>query len=290
MDNSIVVVAGPCSMNKKNIEQIINILELGATGVRMIGIKSRTNLLQDNSEMGMDYLTYIRNIEILQSGGGINNLIKHPSIKYVEDVVQNFPGAIIATEIMDPLIQLGLIGRFMPNVNLMPWNPSTNSLGWPLYNMSQFCQKYNWNIGIKNPKAFQDSSDFIKTWQGLYSYTSDNQTYLIHRGVAVINNSGYRNLPVHEAAMETKLATGAKMLFDPSHSCGPKRRDFIIKESLIAMNMRMSTGNYLYDGLLIEVGDSKTDTEQHITLLEFKELLDKFNRPIAAKRDKIAIT
>ena len=36
----------------------------------------------------------------------------------------------------------------------------------------------------------------------------------------------------------------------------------------------MSDGSYLYDGALIEVGTSTTDTEQHITLMELQDLCD----------------
>ena len=35
---------------------------------------------------------------------------------------------------------------------------------------------------------------------------------------------------------------------------------------------RIDEENFLYDGILIEVGRSKTDTEQHITVKELKEL------------------
>lgn len=37
-------------------------------------------------------------------------------------------------------------------------------------------------------------------------------------------------------------------------------------------------GEFLYHGILIEVGDSKTDTYQHLTVAEFKDLVDQLSK------------
>ena len=69
-----------------------------------------------------------------------------------------------------------------------------------------------------------------KTWIGLSHYTGMNEPgleeklILIHRGVDIYNKGDYRNLPVHQAAKRTKIATKAKLFFDPSHIHGPKLR------------------------------------------------------------------
>jgi 3-deoxy-D-arabino-heptulosonate 7-phosphate (DAHP) synthase len=76
--------------------------------------------------------------------------------------------------------------------------------------------------------------------------------------------------------MRTKMrAKGVKLYFDPSHSLGPKMRDEIVNETVEAMKMKIDENNYLYDGVLIEVGTAKCDTHQHITVKELQELVDR---------------
>ena len=90
----------------------------------------------------------------------------------------------------------------------------------------------------------------------------------------------YRNLPIHHTAKRTKLRNQArgievKLFFDPSHSLGPKKRDQIITETVKAMKMKINDQEYLYDGILIEVGTAKCDTDQHITVAELKGLVEQ---------------
>ena len=96
---------------------------------------------------------------------------------------------------------------------------------------------------------------------------------LIHRGVDVSEKGDHRNIPVHNLAKRVKQKTGATLYFDPSHAYGPKMKEHIVPEVLKAMNLRALDGSYLYDGILIEVGTSKTDTGQHITLDELKKMV-----------------
>jgi len=63
------------------------------------------------------------------------------------------------------------------------------------------------------------------------------------------------------------------MFFDPSHSYGPKLRSHIVGAVTEAMRMKISGSDFLYDGVLIEVGTSKTDTDQHITVKELSGLV-----------------
>jgi tryptophan synthase alpha subunit len=54
-------------------------------------------------------------------------------------------------------------------------------------------------------------------------------------------------------------------------------RDQIVEESIDAL--RMTAGSKpLYDGLLIEAGNSDTDTDQHITIPELAELVDQIQK------------
>jgi 3-deoxy-D-arabino-heptulosonate 7-phosphate (DAHP) synthase len=74
--------------------------------------------------------------------------------------------------------------------------------------------------------------------------------------------------------MRTKLRNkGIKLFFDPSHTFGPLMRDEIVNQTIKAMQMMMPDGKeYLYDGVLIEVGTAKCDRHQHITVEELDEL------------------
>jgi hypothetical protein len=42
--------------------------------------------------------------------------------------------------------------------------------------------------------------------------------------------------------------------------------------------MKIDDKNYLYDGILIEAGNSETDTEQHITINELKILCKELSK------------
>ena len=119
-----------------------------------------------------------------------------------------------------------------------------------------------------------------KTWAGLASYAGKliGQTVLIHRGVDAPDKGNYRSFPVHQMALRTKLATKAQLYFDPSHALGPKMRDEIVAATIDAMKMKISDKAYLYDGILVEVGTSVTDTLQHITLKELEYMLKELSK------------
>ena len=61
------------------------------------------------------------------------------------------------------------------------------------------------------------------------------------------------------------------------------RKD-IVEETIRAMQLTMpdESNVYLYDGILIEAGDSPTDTDQHITLPELYDMTSRLSdiRPI----------
>jgi len=231
--------------------------------------------------MGIDFPIFRNNIDLLIQGKSINTLKVLPSVRIAKNIIKE-TGLLVAAEIMDPMSQLPIFERMLPKEKVLIWNPAVSQLGWPVLNMSIFAKKNKWLIGLKNPKWFGDENlgqtTMEKTWIGLTHYTGMNEPglegklILIHRGVDIYNKGDYRNLPVHQAAKRTKLATKAKLFFDPSHIHGPKLRDSIVKSTIEAMQMKIDEENFLYDGILIEVGRSKTDTEQHITVKELKEL------------------
>jgi len=153
--------------------------------------------------------------------------------------------------------------------------------------MGIYAERNGWFIGIKNGKWLGEISDgdvniMEKNWIGQISFATKDKQFplrdriaMIHRGVDVAGKGKFRHLPVHDSAEKVQKMTGVKMFFDPSHSFGRFLRDQIVDQTIMAMHMKTSEGEYLYDGILIEVGTSKTDTEQHITIEELQRLCDE---------------
>ncbi len=313
----ITIIAGPCSVDQNNIKEIHEISEIeiksrkgekqrAVAGTRVVGLKSRTELDPEGKGMGMDFTTYKKNMEILFNGGTIADFEVLPSA-YIAEEIHKATNMIIATEVMNPIIQMpsyiGRIGRG----KLLPWNPSVNQLGWEIDTMATFARKHGWHIGIKNGKWIGDhlqtadtpdykgKTTMEKTWEGLVKYVADidHDIILIHRGVDVPGKGNFRSAPVHHIAKRVKNDTNVKLFFDPSHSYGPKMRDHIVSAVIAAMKMKTSDDEFLYDGVLIETGTSSTDTEQHITVDELRMLtaeLAKFRdlvspEEIAAKNE-----
>jgi 3-deoxy-D-arabino-heptulosonate 7-phosphate (DAHP) synthase len=276
------IIAGPCSVGTENIGEIYQIAEIGAvSGARVVGLKSRTGLNSTGEGMGIDYKSINHAME-----EGVENTLTPPSIVFAQDVVSE-TGLMVATEIMIPEIQLPFFekGSF-PEGKLLAWNPSVNQLGWQVRQTAKYAKRNGWTVGLKNGKALGVSADHAndpesrtspleETWAGLTTYAEGSkETILIHRGVDVPEKVNHRNLPVHEVARRVKNRTGKKLFFDPSHIYGPKMRDQIVDETVQAMHMR-NGDEFLYDGILIETGTSKTDTKQHITVAELEGLTER---------------
>jgi hypothetical protein len=148
-------------------------------------------------------------------------------------------------------------------------------------------------VGLKNGKwlgeeykkaediEFKGVTSIEKVWDGLVDYAQQApETILIQRGCDLPAKGEYRNLPIHQTAKRTKLRNvkkGVKLFFDPSHALGPKKRDQIVDETVEAMKMKMNETDYLYDGILIEVGTAKCDTHQHITVTELQDLAERLS-------------
>jgi len=298
MKNRLVtIIAGPCSVDDNNIKEIREISEIEVRnsegqkqraigGTRIVGLKSRTELDSSGNGMGMDYDAYRKNGEIIMNGGGIKDLEILPSAYIAEEIV-NETGMIIATEVMNPIIQLPSFEGKVGEGQFIPWNPAVNQLGWHIEQTAMFARRNGWHVGLKNGKWIGDHlhaaddenytgrTTMEKTWSGLTRYIQniEGDIILIHRGVDVPGKGDFRSAVVHNIAGRVKKETGAKLYFDPSHSYGPKLRSHIVGAVVEAMRMKTSDDEYLYDGALIETGTSSTDTEQHITVKELRELV-----------------
>ncbi len=303
-----MIIAGPCSVDEKNQKEIMEIAQMTVTnmsgkkqraiaGTRVVGIKSRTELDVSGKGMGMDYPSYAANLKRLLAGKPLSDLELPPSARISIEIFEK-TNLLIATEVCSPLIQLSPLSGRIPKNKLLPWNPAVNQLGWPLHEMAMIAKANDWMIGIKNGKWLGESvtsaesthytskSNLEKVWGGLISYTTmpKENVYMIHRGIETNQKGDYRSLPIHHTARRVKESTGAPMLFDPSHSLGPKMRMHIVAATVDAMQMKTSSGGYLYDGVLIEAGTSSTDTEQHISLMELQDIVST----IAGYRNLVA--
>lgn len=301
-DSRCMIIAGPCSVDEKNKAEIMEIATMTVTntagkkqkaiaGTRVVGIKSRTELSSDGNGMGMDYEVYEANLEKLLAGKPATSFEMAPSAKISIDIFEK-TGFIIATEVCSPLIQLMPLAGKIPAGKLLPWNPAVNQLGWPLHEMAMIAKANDWLIGIKNGKSLGESvtsaespthsakTPLEKVWGGLVAYAQlpKDQVYMIHRGIEAHQRGDYRSIPIHQTARRMKVSAGTPLLFDPSHSLGPKMRMHIAAATIDAMQMKMPDGSYLYDGALIEAGTSTTDTDQHVTLEELRDIVEAVAR------------
>ncbi|NTU46976.1 hypothetical protein HGA88_05105 [Candidatus Roizmanbacteria bacterium] len=301
----VELIAGPCSITNENTNQILSMAQitvknlkgksqLALWGTRVVGLKSRTGFNSEGIGMGIDFGAVMQNIMILSQGNRNQELIVPPSVEVAKTIAQQ-TGLAICTEIVAPYAQVSVLEREMKNRKMLLWNPAVEQLGWSLIPIAVAAQRNNWDVGIKNGKWLgchladahnpesNEQTDLEKTWTGLASYVQNTGVPLeniafIHRGVTVPDRENFRNAPVHEVARRTKRTTrGAKLYFDPSHSFGPNMRDHILQGTINAL--LMTDGNdWLYNGALIEAGDSPTDTNQHITLGELESLAREISR------------
>lgn len=296
-NQKITIIAGPCSVSNDNVHQLFQIANISIVnrankiqkaiwGLRVVGLKSRTSMNSAGEGMGMDFHEYVHNASLVTSINRTGGLKMFPSVEIAHRIVKE-TGLTVATEIMDPVIQLPLYEKVIPNGKLFIWNPAVNQLGYQMNVMGIYAERNGWFVGIKNGKWLGEVSDggmniMEKNWIGQISFaTKDKQFQLldriamIQRGVDVAGKGRFRHLPVHESAEKVKGKAKVKMFFDPSHSFGRFLRDQIVDQTILAMQMKTKEGEYLYDGILIEVGKSETDTDQHITVEELKRLCNE---------------
>ncbi len=300
----VEIWGGPCSIDHNNLAEIDQIGQLvlpdgspAVVGTRVVGYKSRTELNPTRKGMGVDY-------EVVDRADEDGEIGEDPqSVLWSRDIIRQ-TGMDIATEVMLPNIQLAYFARDPQTFRgrVMPWNPSVMGLGPQIRSMARWARRIDAvALGIKNPKDLgatitgihntkaPEAHSLGKVWGGLGTYTEgvlpEGKLAFIQRGVNVgsTERGQYRNVPVHTVAMGIRENfPKAKVLFDPSHTYGPQMRDHIHQGTLEAMKIRTRSGRYLYDGALIEVGTSETDTAQHITVPELGDLIHDIHkiRPI----------
>ncbi len=294
----VTIIAGPCSINEENQDQLFDIAKLSISspagnkrviwGLRVVGLKSRTVIAQDGVGMGIDFHTYMKNMNHFIEDNETHSFEDLPSALLAKRIIEE-TGLVVATEIVDPLIQLPSYEKVIPKGKLLAWNPAVNQIGYSSLVMGKYVARNNWYLGIKNGKWLGETSESTmtsmeKTWVGLSSYAEEgglskqsDRTILIHRGVDIAGKGEFRSLPVHDAAQRVKQHTSTRLFFDPSHTYGPMLQHRIVDETIEALKLKVSDGEYLYDGVLIEVGDSPTDTHQHITISELETLCQKIS-------------
>lgn len=295
---SVKIIAGPCSISATKAGELKDIISFNNNtrrpiyGVRVVGLKSRTELKNDASYMGMDFDVHMKMYnEILNGNFSVLNNANYQSVEIAKEILDLDKHITIATEVVDPILQMPILARNIKQ-NLLPWNPAVNQLGWQMKIIGEYAKKYGFSIGIKNAKnlgiSAKDSEEnnqtapLEKVWKGLATYTGINEEksriFMIQRGVDDAEKGNYRSMPIHCCAKRVKQFTGYQMMFDPSHSFGPKLRDKIVDGTIEAMKMKLDNGDWLYDGALIEVGTSTTDTEQHITINELSNIIDELSK------------
>lgn len=304
------IFAGPDSLDDYNINEVYEMAEIKSggkpaiTGARTVGLKSRTTFDEVNSDggfMGYDFDAIMKNFNIFGHGGTADDLLPLPTVQMAEKIYKD-TGMIPCTEIMLPAIQLACIKKSFKNDPFLVWNSAVDQLGWHIRQMAGFAGEHGWIVGIKNGKwlgeeyekaespSFIGKTSIETTWDGLVTYSAlAPETVLIQRGCDLPSKGEFRNLPIHQTALRTKkknLSKGVSLFFDPSHSLGPKLRDKIVSMTVDAMKMKLDDENYLYDGMLIEVGTAKCDTHQHITVSELRELVDRISefRQLAGRK------
>jgi len=295
-NKNFTIIAGPCSIDSSNFEEVLKIAKIKVgfkrviAGTRVVGLKSRSALDQAGVGMGMDYPVFKKNLGILLRGGSSKDFKVPPSVKLAEKIVKETE-LLVATEVMEPLVQLPVYEGRIPEGKLMLWNPAVNQLGWPILITAQYAGRNKWQIGIKNGKWLGTKTNTArkskpetdipieKVWQGLTAYADlpSADLILIHRGFLVPEKGDLRSLPLHAVAKRTKEKTGARLFFDPSHSYGPKMRGEIKDAAIKAAKMKVNDNEYLYDGILIEVGKSQIDSKQHISIKELEDLVKELS-------------
>lgn len=275
----LTIIAGPCSVDEQNRKELLNIAAItvdgqrAVWGLRCVGLKSKTDC--SDGFMGIDWEAHC-----------ISKAF--PSVEIAREAYEK-TGRVIATELVDPQIQLKAY-RDMPDGSMLFWNPASNQIGYQFLAMAQEANRKGWHLGIKNGKWHGDTETSLltnmeKTWKNHLSFVMEGggndvvgRTLFIYRGVDMENKDMWRYQPLHRSAERVKELTKRPMLYDPSHTSGPKRRNFIVDDTIKAMRMQGDDGRYLYDGILIEVGTSQTDTKQHLTVREFEYLCQQLGR------------
>lgn len=245
--------------------------------------------------------------------------------RWAEEIQSKVPDMILAMETMDWVHSALFVGHIQPGLGFT-WLPSVMQLGPPASMIAKIAGDNQWAFGAKNAKWSEKNlprpitdikpSSLEKTAVGILgSYAllvagMENpppEVVHVERGVITPNMDDHRNMPDDQSARIVKMVmqdilkdipedkrpklTIAK---DTSHSDGPKRRDMIVDDSVIAATETLDlNGEPLYDMLIIEStekGDKPlSDADQHITGEEVQEMVDRISkkRVIFDRRDNL---
>ena len=303
------IIAGPCSVDYNNLKEILEIGSLEVTnlegknqlaicGTRVVGLKSRTEFEPETQWIGLDLEAWLTNMNLLTTGHTSRDFVVPPSVILAKQI-WNETKMLIATEVCHASTQLPVIEKEFANLPHLIWNCAVMQLGHPVLEMGIYAKRNSWIVGNKNGKWLDmdyqkvETADFVgqtsmeKTWLGLGVYARTENRILISRGVDMPKHSQYRNVPLHFTAIRSKIASGKKMFFDPSHIYGPKMKAEIVRKTINAMKLKMPDGSYLYDGILVETGTAKSDTGQHITVSELGQMAQQIAnfRPLATREE-----
>ncbi|KKS76474.1 hypothetical protein A3J20_05075 [Candidatus Gottesmanbacteria bacterium RIFCSPLOWO2_02_FULL_42_29] len=291
--DGVSLIAGPCSIDPENVHQIYQMADIrirnkkgdwvpALAGARIVGLKSRTEFNATGDGMGIDFQIldgFITNKNIGETP---------PSVLMAKEFIKE-TGMGTAAEVMIPEAQMYYYEQNLSKGKFFPWTPAVSALGWPARQIGITAARNDWTVGLKNPKWLGQSLDDIekgkcqtmssmeKTWRGLANFASSAgaEIAFVHRGVDIDGKGKMRNALVHEIVRSlARTAPQTGRYFDPSHSYGPDMQDCIVAETIRTMKMRVNgdNGPYLYTGILVEVGDSTTDTKQHISVSDLQNL------------------
>ncbi len=312
---NIAVIAGPCSVsgphNLEIYEAQLNFFQQFAgqlTGIRVVGYKSRTspdtdhilNTLQqlDNHTLlhlaeidpelnataknyyGLDVCEILVTQRLFLEGVGMGSdqLPDLPSVLLAKSLQDQYAQLLIATEVIEPMIQMPQLKKHLKPGSVLVWTPSSDALGASKSMYRQLPLAHN-VLAIKNPKWLGIHPDNVteenvmalpgvKAMIGCMQWA--NSKTLIHRGFELEEKDGHRAKPVHSVFSKLKrLNPDLNLIFDPSHSLGPSRRDQIVDESIRAIV------DHGYHGLLIEASTATTDINQHISTDEMLVIMNR---------------
>lgn len=186
-------------------------------------------------------------------------------------------GFIPATEIMNSVNAkycIDALKEYGPEAKMVFWIGSRNQNHFEIQDIARIlAQASDQVILMFKNQMWSDE----KHWYGIYEHIihagfPKEKLATIHRGFAPgheANPNHLRNLPDYEMAMRIKEKTGIATLLDPSHIAGDKDKVLQIVEE---------SKSYDWDGYIVEVHNHadglKTDSKQHISIQQFKELLD----------------
>lgn len=247
-----IIIAGPCALESR--EQLAEAVELlKETHVRYI----RASLWKPRTSPGWHGIC----------ASGLSILL--------EETIPH--GFIPATEIMNSVNAkycVDALKEYGPDAKMVFWIGSRNQNHFEIHDIARILSQAADQVTLmfKN-QMWADE----RHWYGIYEHIISagfpkEKLATIHRGFAPgheENPDNLRNLPDYEMAMRMKEKMGIQMILDPSHIAGDKDKVLQIVEQ---------SKSYDWDGYILEVHNNaanfKTDSKQHISMQQFKEMLE----------------